>query len=659
LASVKRAKPRQKVAGHSAGSASTRLPWTHLLPVSVAGILCLPCLSLGYFWDDYYFLTGGERGDYRAYFLPDPHAAFYRPIPQGFHFLLLRLLDPVNGGFAHVLNLAILACAIALVTQLVAELSGWRAGLLSGLVLASYGFVPGLVAWVSCSQDLLAVALVLAAFLLRHRGRNVGALVAASAALFCKEPAIAAFPVLVLWDRLVGRAASRPRFQIIAYTTVALAWVFLHPGLRLLASKGFQSGATGYVGLEQPERWGRYGLRYLLSLVNIPPAGFVAEWLDDRVTVGLAALATMIVGFLMLGKRFPFPRTTPRARVALVGALFAVPTLLMPALLIRHWAPYFAFFPAVGVAMALGPLLARYRTPIVLAVLAAFLLLGIRYRGLRPGNEPVWAEQVFVDAGAAARVVRTNFKTIFPSLPGLSQVVVSVSSTGVRGIYSTLVEGQALRVWYRDPTLHTVPTLRRLPDAPAEVLVRVTSDLDVIAIDPDTRRVQATTRYQPDLSEIGRPIVNYARAVAAVGDTDRAVRITQSLALAETGPNAAYVTRLSAMFLIAAGRREEAETLLATVSNLSKEDALWSIRPVVTEPSASEELDRAVFEAFGLSSSDPEALRWIMREFVKIGSVAQAAWYAEQLLRIIPGDPEGAGVLDDARRKGIAPRRVV
>ena len=72
--------------------------WTILVPILVAVILNLPNLGLGHFGDDFYFLTSQSQGAFRNYFLPDPSAAFYRPIPQGAYFALLRLADPTGGG---------------------------------------------------------------------------------------------------------------------------------------------------------------------------------------------------------------------------------------------------------------------------------------------------------------------------------------------------------------------------------------------------------------------------------------------------------------------------------------------------------------------------------------------------------------------------------
>lgn len=622
--------------------------------------LCIPCLGLGYMWDDYYFLTFHGGTDFRAYLLPNAQAAFYRPISQGLYFLLLLLVDPAGGTLAHVVNLAALGGAITLLVLLVSRLSGWRAGLISGLVFASLGCTASLVAWVSCSQDLLAIAFVLWAFLLRDHRKDLPALASATAAVLCKEPAIAAFPVLVFWDRIVGRPSSRLPFQVIGYGLVATLWLLIHPGIHLLAGRGFQSGATGYVGIDHPERWGRYLLRYALTLVNLPPPGFQTSWGESRILCGVIALGVLIGGLVLLDRgrsREEPARALSLGRIASMAALFAVPTLLMPVVLIRHWAPYFACIPAIGMAILAGPLLARQRPLAAGLLLGVFLLLGLRYRGLEAGAEPVWSEKVFAYAADAVRRVDGNFHYVIPYFPKGTQVCVSVETTGARGIRSTLLDGQALRVWYRDRSLSTVDVLKRRPGATADYLVRVTTDLDVIWIDPNERRIKASHPEAADITGVGRPLRNYARAVAAGGDTDRAIRIMEWLDNLESGWGRVYCRRLMAMIYLNAGRRKEAADILAVTPAFPKETALGSVRRLLAEPSESEGLDNAAFEAFGLSESDPETIRWVMREFVKDGATAQAAWYAQRLLQFLPGDQESGEVIRGAKRLGIEPRR--
>lgn len=631
-----------------------------LLPILVVVVLNVPSLGLGYFWDDFYFLTFKGTGDVFANLVPNPHAEFYRPIPLGIYFKLLRFLDPASGVLGHFLNLTALCGIVVLLMALASRLSGPRAGLFAALIFASYGQVPGLVAWVSCSQDLFAILFATAAFLFRHQGRNVAALLCAAAGLLSKETAVAAFPVLMFWDRLVGRTAVRRRFQLLGYAAVALLWVLIHPGIQQLAVSGFKSDSTGYVGLEHSERWGRYLLRYLLALVNLPPPGFVASWWEARAPWAFSALAILVVGLLILDQRRKTPGpagSIPLGRVGWISASFILPSLLMPTLLVRHWSPYFACLPALGAAMFLGPALARRHRLIALIALSMFLLFGAWSRGVRAEREWILSEPVMVESAEAVQEVRANFQRLFPTFPKGSQVVTSIVTRGSRGIRSALIDGQALSLWYQDPTLRTVVTMQRRPSASAEYLVRVTNDLDLIAIDPDTQGIRTTMRTSPGLSEIDPPIVSYARAVAAAGDTNRGVRILEGLSRMESGELIDYNRRLMGSMLLAVGRRSEADSILGAAALFPEDFARALVLRLLSEASPSESLDLAAFEAFGLSAADPASIRWVMRQLSKEGSLAQAAWYAQRLGDLVPGDAESAVLIEKATRLGIQPRR--
>ena len=517
------------------------------------------------------------------------------------------------------------------------------------------------IAWVSCSQDLFAIVFVLAAFILRHEGRDLSAMACATGALLSKEPTVAALPVLALWDQMVGRAPNRPRLQILAYSSLALVWAIAHPGIHSLAARGFQRSASSYLGVTQPERWAGDLARYAMTLVNIPPVGFITTWWNDRLAFGLLALAILAAGILYLDRNSPSepnPKRVPLRRIAFLAAVFGAPTLLAPIVLVRHWAAYFACIPAVGLAIIAGPVLARHRTAVVVGVLAVFLACGIWYRGTRSEREPAWTEWVFADAARAANLVRANLKTVLPTLPPGTQVVASISSTGVQGIYSTLLDGQALRVWYADPTLTTITTQTRRHGAAHEVLVRIAAGLDVIAIDFDTGQVRTTARGRTDIveTELGRPILNYARAVAAEGNTARALRITGALAYSPTSE--IYARRLAAMILLAAGRQGEAATLLKATPALPRPVALDFVWTMLKEASYDERLDEAAFPAFGLSASDPETIRWVVRAFRRDGLWKQAAWYAQRLLTLAPEDRESVDVLLTAQKMGVEPNRM-
>ena len=653
------AKGRPEAGGRQPAEPRSPGRWTSLLPVLVALVLNVPSLGLGYFWDDFYFLSFKEHGGAWAHLFPEPQGTFYRPIPLGLYFKLLAILDPRNGAPAHLLNLAALCVAIVLLVTLVSRLYGPRAGLFSGLLFASYGNVPGLVAWTSGCQDLFAILFVTAALLLRHRGKDLAALACATAGVLCKEPAIAAFPVLILWDWILGRPPRHPKLQIIGYGLVAALWAVVHPGIHLLAGRGFKSGATMYVGLEHSERWGLYLWRYLMTLVNLPPPGLDPSWWEERSLYGFAALAILVAGLLALARqrRIGGASSCSLRRIGLISAVFVVPSLLMPAILVRHWAPYFACLPALGVALFLGPALARRGVPTAIAALSMFLLLGIWCRGARAEDEQVLTERAMVEASNGVRTVRSNFEKLFPTLPKGSEVLVSFGTSGIRGIQSALIEGQALRLWYRDPTLRTVRTRERIPGAPAEYLVRVTDDLDLVAFDPRTLRLWSATKASPNPGEIHRSANEYARTLAAGGDTDRAIRIMEGLTRIEPGELGAYNRRMIASMLLAAGRRREADSTIAAAPPFPRDVALALVFGLVADASPSERLDDAAFEAFGLSGSDPETVRTIMLGLEQNGSMAQAAWFALKLRRLAPGDSSSAELLERASRMGVTPQR--
>ncbi|HZE19806.1 MAG TPA: hypothetical protein VE402_06770, partial [Candidatus Angelobacter sp.] len=177
--------------------------WIAVFPILVAVVLSLPCLGLGYFWDDYAFLTRVQSNPVAA-LGPEP-GDFYRPLARVLYFWPLASLGSSGASIAHLFNLILLAAAVYLLVSLTKDLAGPRAGIHAGLLFAALAPVPSLVAWASGSQDLLAIALSLATLHLRNSGRNLGAGIAAAAALLSKEAAAVMVPVLILWDWITGK----------------------------------------------------------------------------------------------------------------------------------------------------------------------------------------------------------------------------------------------------------------------------------------------------------------------------------------------------------------------------------------------------------------------------------------------------------------------
>lgn len=627
-----------------------------LLPVLVAALLAAPGLSFDYFWDDFFFLTRAQGSPW-GYLSPGPGEAFWRPIPQGLYFRLLLALGPAGGLAGHLLNLALLGVAAALVASLASRLVNARAGLLAGLVFAASSAIPSLVAWTSACQDLMAMVFLLLALHLRESGRIAASAAVAACALLSKETAAVALPVLAAWDRLLGRRPARLGFGALAYGAVAAAWFALHPGLHALARAGLLSGTTGYVGLERPDRWWDYLFRYAATLFNFPVQS--VSWPARLTVAGIAAVVVVLVtvpGLLSRGTALePGPEDTGSAppasappasararlsarRLQITALLLALSPILLPSLLVRPWATYFAALAVPGFALLAAPGLARMAPRAATAAIAAFLLLGVWARGMDArGNGRVLTEQRFADASLATRTVRARFRKIIPEIPPESRILLSVAGTGTLGIHQTLQDGQALRHWYRDRSIMTAqPEWKRSPGAD-EFLVRVTPDLQVIQIDPTTSRFRVEGE-DPDREEIAKPIRSYARGLAASGATEPAVWILERMATSDSTRLRSYDLRLAALALHAAHRDVEAVHLLRMAPPLQRWEALDMAGKVYAEPTHDPSHDALAFWPFGVAPDDPGALRYLIAQYRIGGYHRQARELARRLERLAPGD---------------------
>lgn len=637
-----------------------------LLPALVTAILSAPGLGFDSFWDDFFFLTRAQ-GDAAAYLAPDPAETFWRPIPQGLYFRLLLALGSAGPLAGHFINLVVLGSCAALLASLASRLAGPRVGLLAGLVFAASAAIPSLVAWTSASQDLFAMVFLLIALHLRDSGKIAASAAATACALLSKETAAVAIPVLAGWDGLCGRKPARLARGALWFGAVAAVWIAVHPGLVTLAGMGFQSGATGYVGLERPERWWEYLFRYVVTLLNFPITA--VSW-PLRLTWA-AMLAGAVLALLLPARLEPLkaaesaatepPRVPPR-RLQVAAALLALLPILLPSLAVRPWATYFAAIAVPGFALLVAPRLARLAPRTAAAVLVAYVLLGVWSRGMdAPGNGRVLTEERFAHASRATRAVRDRFRALVPEMPRGARVLLSVAGTGTLGLHQSLQDGQALRHWYADPTLFTaqpewkrgaVPTgsptaratrtdgARGVPGSGApreELLFRVTPDLQVLQIDPMTSRFRGEGEY-PDREEIAKPIRSFARGLAASGSTDPAVWILERMATADSARLRSYDLRLAAQILKSARRDAEAEHHRRLAPPLPHWVALDMAAKVYAEPTYHPPLDSLAFWPFGVSWDDPRALRYIIGQYRIGGYHRPARALARRLLQLHPGD---------------------
>ncbi len=615
----------------------------------LVSLLALPCLRLGYFWDDYVFLTRVQSNPIAA-LGPEP-GVFYRPIPRVLYFWPMASLGSSGALVAHGINLFLLAASVWLFASLVGKVAGPKAGALAGIAFATLAPVPSLVAWASASQDLLAILFALTALHLRHAGRIAWAGIAFAAGLLSKETTAVLAPALVLWSWIVGEKPTRVRAAAITIGGILIAWLFLHPGIRALASNAFAIRPRGYVGFSNLAVLEFHARRYLLALFNVPEgpgAPWGRAWLVPGIAGVAVATAVAAAGLTLARKKeneAEAPRRLSIPRTLLLAFLISAPTLILPALMIQRWAGYFACLPGLGSALLIGVLLSRIPTPVAAICLAVFAAIGVSIRGSKAPSEDAMTERRFIEANRAIRQVEAGFRTLHPTFPPHSNVLVSVASSGPLGIDGTMLDGQPLRIWYRDPTLEVLRPERRRTPRRAEFLFRITGERDVVEIDPDHGSLRSSGR-NPDPEEMRAITRTYARGLAASGEYARSIRILEMLAAGDAAPLESYDLRLAAMAAFSSRDPAGASRLLAQAPPIPREFALNSVARVMAEPTGRADLDSLAFPAFGVSSADPDALRYLMNMFYGSLFVSQAIEFARRLQAVAPTDSGSAEILE-------------
>ena len=620
------------------------------LPPLLAVTLAIPGFAFTWLWDDFDFI--GRVLRFRpSFLLPDPSVIFYRPLSRELAFGVMWLAGGGSPLAGHVLNALALAVAIAILVSLASELVSPRAGIIAGLAFASLGAVPLLVGWASGIQDLLAILLGIAALRLAIRGRTIAAAAALGAAALSKETALALFPVVAGVPWILGRRSARAWRALGPFLVVAVVWAAAAPGIRVLAGRIDSGGVgvgneVGYIGL------GGAGvidalLRTGLTIFNIPVPGSTSVGLPGAQILGFAGLALLLATAWLSrnlhAKSVPMRERPSARRVALLGAAAMLVPILLTSALVRNWSPYYAAFPAVGGALLIG--LASERAPAwgTAVVLASYLVLGLWTRGTSPGPT-VTCEANFSRTSRALRHVEAGFEQLYPSFPHGAQALVSVAATGGLSVNTHMHRFQALRVWYRDPSIVTRSPEAYRSDSSAVLLFRVIPTLDVVEIDPEHFLYRSSGAH-PGPSEVSRPARTYVRAIAAAGDPLRAAQFQQRIAGFDRGETHDYDLRLAAIYLLIAGRREEARQVLDSLPQLPLNRAIPMIKKLYVESPPSLDIRPFAFEAFGLSASDLEAQRSLMRLLRADGNLPWAAAVAREILSRSSEDAEAQAVL--------------
>ncbi len=621
-------------------------PWAPLLPVLVALVLCAPGFQFPFLFEDYDFLARARLPGWSK-FLPDPGPIFYRPVSREAYYSIITALGgtPFVG---HVLNFCLVAAGILLLHRVTSRLLGDGPALVSTLLFATFSQTPVLVSWVSGCQDLLAIDFILLALWLEVRGRHVWAMGAAALALLSKEIAIAAFPALAGAGWILGRGGRKSRLAAAGYVAVGVAWASIHPLTRLLLTRRFEGGETGYIGLDNPGRWVSLA-RSALTILNVPTSAPSTTWLPYLLVPAVLAAAVILLARRGLAR----PGSSPGAgfpggaRVALLGVCLGLPPLVLTSLLVRHWSPYYVALPAVGVFLCVATLYTRVPPGFLPTALAAYLVLGVVARAMPVSPEIPTEANLFAE-GQALDSVERQFRALEPRLPRGAVILVDSFGSDRLSVRPHLCRFKAPRIWYDDPDMEvTLPGLRTDSSRP-EFLFWVSRDLSVHEVNLVTLRPRSV-QGQADYLEYQRLLRAYARGLADSGQLDRGVAVLLHMPeIRQEYRNLDH--RLAAMLLLKYGRQEDASRLLASLPALTRNESVQVVSNTLQLRTSRAVPLGATMQAFGLSPGDPDALRAIMRTLRERGSYTLAAGVGTELLRLEPGDQEAIAAAADSLR---------
>ena len=351
-----------------------RFPWWPALLLAAIGLGTLygDALRTGFLNDDYLFLE--EARDHPVTVSLTRLGAlgnYYRPLSRQLYF---AALTPLSGGSPlvfHLVNAVAFAVALALLVDLLLAFLPLSGALAGTLYFALLPLQRVNLAWVSCSQDLFALVLTLAAFALFRRGRDGWACLAYLGALASKEVAFPLPVVLAAWASRPrsagGETVAPPSPQALArrmapFAITAALWLtvvvavrarhpstaaFLHwaPGNFLAA---LVHEVQSLLGLDHPAGMARALAENPPPLLPWVALGALALWLiPDRVSPAAAAAGVPPTG----------------GRAALGAPAFAALWLGaygLPIGPVAHvWSGYYYTLAAVGGALVVGLLLRR------------------------------------------------------------------------------------------------------------------------------------------------------------------------------------------------------------------------------------------------------------------------------------------------------------
>ena len=363
----------------AAVTSARSIPVWAVLLLALVGLTLLYRVPLAtrFLNDDYLFLEQA-RSQPLSHSLTtlDALGNYYRPLSRQLYF---AVLTPVSGGdpwVFHAFNYALFLAALALLADLLLALLPLGGAVAGVVYFALLPFQRVVLMWVSCSQDLLALAGTLAALALYRRGRTGWALCAAAAALASKESALPLVVALIAWDALVERrAASAIARRIAPFAALTLVWGALSLAMRASNAAAplhlsIASFAAAYLHLLQALSGIEKPRATLTTLVQHAPAVLPL--------VALLPLTLLAFRGARDGTAAPAPKEpasiapTPRGAIGF-ALVWLVAFTAVTGPVAYSWSAYYYTLAAVGGAVLVGALMQHARAPGLAMLIVALL----------------------------------------------------------------------------------------------------------------------------------------------------------------------------------------------------------------------------------------------------------------------------------------------
>jgi hypothetical protein len=435
-----------------------RLPWWLgvVLAVLALTMVYAGALRSGFLNDDHLFIEEARTrplldslGDLGSL------GNYYRPLSRQIYF---EALSRIGGGHPlvfHGVNFMLFAFALALLGDLLGAILH-RRGVMAGILwYALLPFQRVNLVWISCSQDLMALAASLGAVALHRRGRTVWTAVAYAAAVASKEAALPLPLALVAWDRIVqGEPARRSLRRHLPLFAVAAAWCALALWMRARHAAATKLSFS----LDALPAAYAHMVQSLLGLEH--PAGFLASLLTHAPpALPFFLLAPLSMWYAATRPGEPFTRVPARSLVLFAAAWMALfGFMVWP--VAYSWSGYYYTLAAVGGAMLVGWVLGRGDRWVWLALGGALLwwnAAGTGTRAFATAEHPwQWTSRLtsfyFERAAALADSMSAQLVRLEPRPP-----------RGARFFFARLPShagfqmgnGALIRNLYRDPTLES------------------------------------------------------------------------------------------------------------------------------------------------------------------------------------------------------------